>query len=447
MPLASARASTPMQVGAIVGIGGRPDVDELVDALRVRIAGIGRLRQRLVDTPFGCGRPIWVDDAGFRFEDHVRVESISAPLGLDDPAADAGRRGPTADGVRHGHGSPAEELLALAATTVTTPLALDSPLWRAVVAVGDDGSTALIMAFHHVLADGVGGLAVLARLVDGLTAPPTAAWPEPAPPTAAVAADAWMSRWRAVTAAPSTLRRLLTATRLLRPASRVRAAPCSLNRPTGPRRSLAVVRTRLEPVHAAAHGSGVTVNDAVLVAVAGALRRVLLDRGEDVDRFVISVPVAARSGADADELGNQVGVVPIEVPATGPVAQRLSLVHDRTDGARSGERGASAALVGPAFRMLGRVGLLGPLMDHQRMVHAFTTNLRGPDDRLEVVGHPVSALIGVALAVGNVTVSFTVVSYAGDLAITVVADADRWGDLDGLRSALGDELRDICSLG
>ncbi len=429
MPLASARTSTPMQVGAVIGIGGRPDVDLVVAALRTRIQGIPRLRQRLVDTPIGCGRPIWVDDRSFSFEDHVEVVPLPGPLDLAD-----------ADG-------PSVSLLALAATTVTTPLERSAPLWRAVVAVGDDGSTALVVAFHHVLADGIGGLAVLARLVDGLTSPPPERWPMSAPTTTAVAADAWRSRWRSLRTSPRAVRRFLAAARLLRRGTRARATPTSLNRPTGPHRALAVVRTPLAPLVAAAHRHGATVNDALLVAVAGALRRVLLDRGEDVGSFVISVPVTARSDADADELGNQVGVVPVEVPATGEVDQRLSIVHGRTAAARSGERGASAALVGPAFRLLGRVGLLGPLMDHQHVVHTFSTNLRGPDERLEVVGHPVTALIGVALAVGNVTVSFTVVSYAGDVAITIVADSDAWPSLDGLRSALRDELRAVEGLG
>ncbi|MDQ1391297.1 MAG: diacylglycerol O-acyltransferase / wax synthase [Acidimicrobiaceae bacterium] len=51
---------------------------------------------------------------------------------------------------------------------MTDPLPAEHPLWSAslVTALADEGC-ALIIVFHHVLADGMGGLAVLANLVDG----------------------------------------------------------------------------------------------------------------------------------------------------------------------------------------------------------------------------------------------------------------------------------------
>ena len=35
-------------------------------------SGLPRLRQRQVDAPFGCGRPVWVDDPSFDIGHHVR---------------------------------------------------------------------------------------------------------------------------------------------------------------------------------------------------------------------------------------------------------------------------------------------------------------------------------------------------------------------------------------
>jgi hypothetical protein len=57
-------------------------------------------------------------------------------------------------------------------------------------------------------------------------------------------------------------------------------------------------------------------------------------------------------------------------------------------------------------------------------VHTFVTNVRGPADRLLVDGTPVVALVPLAVNPGNVAVSFDVLSYAGTLAVTVVADPD-----------------------
>lgn len=68
-----------------------------------------------------------------------------------------------------------EALLALATEILTTPLPADQPLWSATLVTDlDDSGCALVVIFHHVLADGVGGLAVLANLVDG--APPSSAY-------------------------------------------------------------------------------------------------------------------------------------------------------------------------------------------------------------------------------------------------------------------------------
>ncbi|UDY35966.1 wax ester/triacylglycerol synthase domain-containing protein [Dermatobacter hominis] len=429
--LASARTSTPLQVGAVLRIDGGADPRAVADALRERIPGIARLRQRLVRTPPGCGRPVWVDDAAFRFERHVRTadldHDVAVLLGDDGTAGDREAA------------SSEDRLLALAATTVTLPLHEGAPLWRAVIVVEHGRATAVVVAFHHVLTDGIGGLAVLAGLADGSTAPPPAGWPRPAPGPATLAADAWRARWGGLRRLPASARRVAAAARALRPTARP-VAPSSLNRPTGPHRRLAVVRRPLEPLHRAAHGRGATVNDAVLVAIAGALRAAMRRRGEDIGSFVVSVPVAGRSRTDASDLGNHVGVVPVAVPATGTLADRLTEVHRRTAAVRGPDRGASAALVGPAFRALGRVGLLGTLMEHQRVVHTFSTDLRGPQEPLRFVGRPIGEVIGIAMAVGNVTVSFTAVSYAGGLALTVVADAEAWPDLPVLASALGAEL-------
>ena len=57
---------------------------------------------------------------------------------------------------------------------------------------------------NHVLADGIGGLAVLAKLVDEMPglppgAPGRARFPVPAPGARALAADAWAGRARGLT--------------------------------------------------------------------------------------------------------------------------------------------------------------------------------------------------------------------------------------------------------
>lgn len=182
------------------------------------------------------------------------------------------------------------------------------------------------------------------------------------------------------------------------------------------------------------------MNDVVLAAVAGALRTLLESRGESIDRFVISVPVSARRRADAGELGNQVGVMPVEIPATGDLDQRLWKIALTTREAKAKASDASSALLGPAFRLLARLGVFGWIIGRQHLVHTFVTNLRGPEAELAFAGAPVTDVVAVSVIAGNVSVAFAVLSYAGTLGITVIADPDACPDVGVLTAALQEEL-------
>ena len=99
-----------------------------------------------------------------------------------------------------------------------------------------------------------------------------------------------------------------------------------------------------------------------------------------------------------------------------------------------------SALLGPGFRLLAWMGLYQRFIDHQRSVHTFVTNLRGPESTLSLDGHPVVSVIPLAVASGNITVSFAVLSYAGQLTITLIADPETCPDLSRLRDLLQGEL-------
>lgn len=418
MSLATDVGPAPMQVGAVLLLeAGAPfGAQRAIETIGERLRTVPRLRQRLESTPLGCGRPVWVDDPDFSLLEHVTHVLCPAP---GDEAA----------------------LLELAASTISTPLPATRPLWRACVVTGlEDERAALVVAFHHVLADGIGGLAVLANLVDGAPNGGAGPFPASAPSTRQLAVDALRSRGSAVARLPVRLRRVREAVRQLRSGRTGSVRRCSLLRPTGPRRRIAVVRRELGRIRSVAHRDGATVNDVVLAAVGGALRRRLAGRGERVDSFVVSVPVSARRRTTASELGNQAGVVPVEVPGSGDPRRRLRTVARRTRVAKAGVPGASTAALGPAFRLLARVGLLRWLIDRQHRVHTFVTNLRGPATPVQFAGAPVSDVVAVSATAGNVSVAFAVISYAGRLTITIIADPDACPDVDLLAVDLRTEL-------
>ena len=110
--------------------------------------------------------------------------------------------------------------------------------------------------FHHVLADGMGGLAVLAGLVDGTPPSPPAGFPRQAPTAGQLALDALRARMPT----PARLRASMHGLRQVRAELGTmrgpRAADCSLNAPTGPRRTLTTVHVDLAAVRRTAYENG-----------------------------------------------------------------------------------------------------------------------------------------------------------------------------------------------
>ena len=404
--LASDRGAAPMNIAAVLVVDGGSLLAEarVARAIDDGAAAVPRLRERLRPAPFLCGRPYWVRDDDYRIDRHLDFSHVDS----DDA------------------------LWQLAGDLVCRRLPRDRPLWGAhwVTGLAADRA-ALVLVAHHVLADGIGGLAVLAAITDATSG---LARPDPLPTSTAhtrraLAAEAWGSRLAAVASVPSLVARARSAGAGMRDlgirGTRPRlCARTSLNRPTGPHRRISVVEVRTELVVQAAHRRGVTVNDIVLTAVAEAMGATLAERGEPVDSLVLSVPYSARPSAQATRLGNESGVVPFRIPLDVDVQTRLDAVACMTRDQRSRPRAASAAPLGVAFRGLARLGALQWFVDHQRLVNSFVTNVRGPATPWQICGHPVSRLVPVAVTPGNVAVTFDVMSYAGTLGITVVTDPD-----------------------
>ena len=434
MELASDVGPVPMNVGAVLlmeaGAGSAADLPAIEALLAERVGRIPRLRQCLLDAPWGCGRPVWVDDATFDVRAHLARVRCAAP---GDRTA----------------------LMAAAVGAVTRPLTRSRPLWRAVLVTGLTGErVALVVVVHHVLADGIGGLAVLARLVDGdgdgdgdgSIGDDSPAPSHPLPSRAQLFTDALTTRLRSVRGVahlPAGVRAAVAELGAARPS----AAPrCSLNAPTGPRRQVATVQVELAGVRDAARRSGATVNDVLLTATGGALAELLRGRRESVPALVISVPVSARVSTTSGDLGNQVGVMPIRVPLASTPQARLAEVAAITRTQKIVTRGGSAALVGPVFRLLAALRLFRWFVDRQRLVNAFLTNLAGPARPLAFGGMTVTDLIPVTITAGNVSVAFAALSYAGTLTISVIVDPDLVPDVSVLTTALDAEVDALCGI-
>jgi len=182
------------------------------------------------------------------------------------------------------------------------------------------------------------------------------------------------------------------------------------------------------------------VNDLLLSAITNALHRLLAERGEQVPALVVSMPVSSRDRANVRELGNRSGVIPLLLPATGAFPARLAAIASITRAAKSHQRGASTAVLGPVFRLLAKLGLYQRFINHQRRIHTFVSNIKGPSTPLTLLGCPITDIVPLSVATGNVTVSFTALSYHRSLVITIAADPDTCPDLDHLHQELQHQL-------
>lgn len=423
--LAMDTGGTPEQFGVILTFDPLCSLD-LETTRRVmaqRVRAVPRLRQRLVRTPTGCGGPIWVDDPAFDVRRHVRTLACRAP---EDEQA----------------------VLDTAQSVIISPLPRDAPLWSATLISGqDDATLALALVLHHALADGVGGLAVLAGLTDAPTRESEvgtevgADFPRPAPAKAALAHDALAARLEGLRHAVRSwhlLRASMGAGGGVRPP---RAAACSLNQRTGPDRRLAVVHADLAAVREAAHRHGATTNDAILVAAAGALHRVLLARGEDLDALAVTVPVSGRDpGGPA--LGNMVSPMLVSVPTTGDLPHRLQQVSAQVRAHKAAATGPPPiAVLGWLFRPLAALGGFRWYLNHQHRCHTLITHVRGPAHPVSFAGHMVAAAIPASVGPGgNIPVYFEVLSYAGTLAVAATVDPTCFPDVEALTDALRAEL-------
>jgi len=409
MALAGDHGTVPMQVGGVLWFGAdAPGVDDLTRHLAGRLPAAPRLRQVIRPTPFGCGRPVWADDPGFVLTGHLTAVTATGPQDVDRIAL---------------------ELLG-------ARLPRDRPLWAGRIVTGPDGDVlALVLVLHHVLADGLAALALLATLGDG-PPPAGAEFPSPPPARRELLPDNLRGRLQGLRGLPGLALQLVMAVRLL--VGGGRAPRTSLNRPTGTRRVLGTVTADLGDVRRGAHVHGGTVNDAALAVATGGLCTLLASRGETAPELVVSVPFAYRLPGLVT--GNASAVMPLRLPASGDLGGRIGAIAEVTRAAKRRPRAMGNTLLRPVFGLLVRVGLFRRFLDSQNLVNTLVTNVRGPAAPLHIAGRPVQRLVPLTSPTGNMTAVLAVVSYAGSLTITAIADADALPDLDVLLAACAAEL-------
>jgi WS/DGAT/MGAT family acyltransferase len=386
------------------------------------------------------GEPFWVDDQNFDVSQHV---SSLGPRTLTMAEFEA-----ATDGL------------------LSMPLERDRPLWHVYLAPRiEGGRSGVLCKMHHALVDGKSAVEVALLLfdvsADAQPEPPEDWVAEPEPGAAQLALRAIERDARESLRAARDMARLAGSTRrgagritdtLRRTALSVgddvlRPAPSSyVNVPIGPRRTLAKHRAPLDEVRAVKREHGVTVNDVCLAMVAGAMRRLALERGEPAVPLKVMVPVSLRSDTEKADLGNRISFAFINLPVDERHPHtRLELVNLQTaEFKRSGRAEATENLVRG-------LGVLPPAVRERaaraagspRVFNLTVSNIPGPSFPLYMLGselaeaYPVVPISeGHALAIGIFT-------NRDQVFFGIYADPEALPDVGRLPAALGTALEEL----
>ena len=317
-----------------------------------------------------------------------------------------------------------DPLTTTATELISTDLGHEVPAWRLILLRGPQ-TCALLFAAHHVLLDGATAVTVVGSLLGTDLALPRALSPQKR-------GQSPFLRGRGEGRTPLGFLGLLAGVN-------TGVAKTSLLTPITAGFRLATVDVPLSPLQEAARRRGATVNDALLLAGAEALRAVAAARGERLGRVVFSVPVTGQARPGHRIGRNEVAAMVVGVPAPDgrDDAAQLVRIASRTRWRKLLAHGfPSAGAFAGVLALLGRLGWYRRLFSRQRAITSLLTNLRGPSEPLQLLGAKVTSLTALSPSLGNVTVVLAVVSYAGTLRVTVRLDRSVWPEQDVLTSAL-----------
>jgi len=416
-----------LEGGPLLDAQGRVQVEVARAAVRRGLGRLPRLRQVLRVPPRGLGGPFWADDPSFDEAHHVRT----------GPRLESG-----------------DERALLGAVEQIRSRRLDPgrPLWELWLLPGlDAGRAAMFVRMHHVVADGVAGIASLTALLrapadDGARA--EAVWtPAPEPSRKELLVDGLRRRTsavgRGITAISRpqvTLTAVAQAGRAVRELVGGEAGPVtSLGGLVGPERRLALLQADLEDLQTVARGMNATINDVLLAMIAGGVRALLQSRGDSVDGLALPVlvPVSLRREMPETGLGNRISQMAVKLPVGEPdPAERLRRITAST----SRVKAMSHPSMGVVFRNRVLSAIVLRLIIRKRM-NLLSADIVGPTQPLSFAGATVLDAFPLINLLGNVTLGVGALSYAGRFEVLAVADADIYPDLDIVAAGAAEELR------
>jgi len=403
------------------------DFDRLVTTIENRLLTYKRFRQRVREPRFGVGNPRWEYDRHFDIRSHLHRVALPAPA--DHNA-----------------------LQQFVSDVMTHPLDRSKPLWHYYYVDNYCTGSALVAMIHHCVADGVALMQVLLSMTDS---DPDA--PIPTPPEWEDTRSSLLARLiRPAIGATRMVRKTVETTQnlahegmetLIRPARWLELTKLGADSTKALAKLVLIppdkktifkgqcgvgkqaawsVALKLEDVKAVGQAMGGTINDVLLSAVTGGLRRYLEENEQPVSGLNIRaiVPVNLRpTEEDYSELGNRFGLVFLSLPiGVRDQLKRLVILKRRMNDIKN----SPEAVV--AINILGAIGMT-PKQIEDIIVTIFgikatavMTNVPGPRQKLYLAGSELDSLMFWVPSPANLGMGVSILSYAGKIILGVATD-------------------------
>jgi diacylglycerol O-acyltransferase / wax synthase len=422
------------------------DFERLRAVLERRLLRYDRFTMRVAGGNERGALPRWEHDPHFDIRSHMHRVALPQPGGQ-------------------------AELQALVSDLMSTRLDLSRPPWQFHIVEQFGGGSALIARLHHAIADGIALVQVLLSLTDShpdddaperdqdaerergrtlaaMVGSAVGSAVRTANTLASEGRDALAEPERVAAAAQLGLRGALALNKLLfMPPD----APTLLKGPLGvQKRAVWSQPVPLDDIKALGRLARGTVNDVLLNAVTGALRRYLIRRGAAVDGLDIRavVPVNLRPlDKPIRDLGNKFGIVFLALPVgMHDPFDRLLELRRRTDTIKS----SPEAVV--AFGILNVIGAAPPPLADLAVslfgtkATAVMTNVPGPREPIYLAGARVEQTMFWVPQSGHLGLGVSIFSYSGSVLLGVAADAGLVPDPEAIIADFHAELDELLRL-
>jgi len=428
-----------MVINGVLALDQPLDFDRLRSVFEQRLVVLPRFQQKVVTNG---GRPCWEHDDKFDLDRHLVRTALPAPGGD-------------------------KELQAVINGMMSSPLDPGRPLWMFHAIDNYRGGSVLFGQLHHAIGDGVALMLVLLSLTDLTPEPEITHSPNPFTTMLRGRSREDLEKARVVAeeVMPEGMRLLLNPVEALRRTGGLLKAAASVGaffrlvlRPPDPKTAFKghlVVEKRVawsdaipvEDVKIISKALGGTINDVLVAAVAGGLRRYLEAHGHKVRdglNFRVAMPVNLRGLEKMSDLGNQFGLIFLSLPVgiVDPV-RRLAELRRR---ATALKRSMEPTVVYGILQAMG----LSPHFIQKLVVRIFATkatavmtNIPGPRQTIYLAGRPIRDIFFWVPQSGRVGFGVSICSYDGHVRLGVGTDAGLVPDPEGIVQAFHEEVEEL----